>query len=271
MTIKTEFLPIKRYWRRDARLVEMQDELVLETPLEIFIQDMPYSSTMRLPGDDLYLVQGFLFTEGLISSLQDIRSMQHCQQRAGENRVLVELEQTSAWLQSLQDKDMQAHSTFSSCGLCGRIDLHTWLARQEQVPDSGWRVAAAELLHLQEALESRMEIFNRSGGTHAVLLYGPKLEELAFAEDVGRHNALDKAAGQVLACNMREQCALGLVSSRLSLEMVLKAARLGLQVLAGLSAATTLAVHTAHSLNMTLIGFLRPERMNIYCHGRRLY
>jgi FdhD protein len=94
---------------------------------------------------------------------------------------------------------------------------------------------------------------------------------MGFAEDIGRHNALDKAIGQVLSRQAKGGCPLGLVSSRLSLEMVLKAARLGLQVLAGVSAATTLAVQIAQELDMTLIGFLRPARMNVYTHAHRLY
>ncbi|MGM0424420.1 MAG: formate dehydrogenase accessory sulfurtransferase FdhD [Thermodesulfobacteriota bacterium] len=268
---RSRFLPIQRYWKQQAGFVQLEDELALEEPLEIFVQEEPYSSTMRLPGDDLSLVRGFCFTEGLIDSLQQIQEIKECTQSSAGERILVQLADTRAWLQGLEDKQMQKHQSLSSCGLCGRLDLESLLQRQARVPDLQWRISAANLLSLQHELESRMELFERTGCAHAAALFSPDLDLLGFAEDIGRHNALDKAIGQALFWKAEDVCPLGLVSSRLSLEMVLKAARLGLQVLAGVSAATTLAVKTAQELNMTLIGFLRPSRMNVYTHAHRLY
>ncbi len=270
MRDRTRYLPIQRFWREEGKFVDLQDELALEEILEIYIQDMPYSSTMRLPGDDVNLVRGFCFTDGLINSVKDIQEINYCPNTAGKNRILVYLSRTEAWLQSLQQKDMQEHKSLSSCGLCGRTDLNGLLGGLNAVQYKHWRVSADKLMDLQDFLGSRMELFDRTGCTHASALFSSDLETLGFAEDVGRHNALDKAIGQVLAQDAQDNCLLGLVSSRLSLEMVIKAARMGLQILAGVSAATTLAVDTAQRLNMTLIGFLRPRRMNIYTHAHRL-
>ncbi|MFW5931952.1 MAG: formate dehydrogenase accessory sulfurtransferase FdhD [Desulfohalobiaceae bacterium] len=270
MQDRTRFLQIQRYQKAQASFVQLEDELALEELLEIYIQEAPYSSTMRLPGDDLSLVRGFCFTEGLIDSLQDIQDIRHCQEREAQDRVLVQLARTTAWMQSMQDKDLQQHSSLSSCGLCGRLDLELLLQRVSKVPDLECRISATRLLSLQQELESRMEIFQRTGCAHAAALFTPGFDLAGFAEDIGRHNALDKAIGQALRNQGQGECHLGLVSSRLSLEMVLKAARMGLQVLAGVSAATTLAVQTALELDMTLIGFLRPGRMNIYTHSHRI-
>lgn len=266
---RSRFLPIQRYWRQQSGFVQLEDELALEEPLEIFVQEEPYSSTMRLPGDDLSLVRGFCFTEGLIDSLQQIKEIKECPQSSAGERVLVQLADNRAWLQSLESRQ---HQSLSSCGLCGRLDLEDFLQRRSRVLDLEWKVPAARLLELQHELESRMELFARTGCAHAAALFNPDLELIGFAEDIGRHNALDKAIGQVLARGTeKDACPLGLVSSRLSLEMVLKAARLGLQILAGVSAATTMAVQIAQELNMTLIGFLRPQRMNIYTFAHRVY
>jgi FdhD protein len=243
---------------------DVRDTLAVEEPLEIVVDGAPYAVTMRMPGDDTHLVMGFLLTEGVIASREDILSMNYCQGSLGERRIFVELRRGTEALRQRQE-----FLSKSSCGLCGKIsfgDVHTDIPRVVSVRT----ISRGGLLNLKRAIEARQEVFQCTGATHFAAIFDARHELLAFAEDIGRHNALDKAIGAVLAADAGNLAYLGIVSSRLSFEMVQKAGALGLEVLAGLSVATNLAVEMAENLGITLIGHLRATRMNVYTRAERI-
>jgi FdhD protein len=256
----TGFRPVVRIDEEHTRRVD--DELVVEDPLEIFVDESPYALTMRTPGHDRELVAGFCFTEGLISGIEDIESLDHCPGSLGEKRMFVALRHRRASREASLRKRREFISQ-SSCGLCGKeslAEVHT-----EIPPVSGRRgLRAAALPELRKAMEARQVIFARTGATHCAAIFAHDRSLLAFAEDVGRHNALDKAIGQTLLTRTRDRACLAMVSSRLSYEMIQKAGMLGIEILCGFSAASRLAVDLAESLNMTLVGFLRGARMSVY-------
>ncbi|EMG36410.1 formate dehydrogenase family accessory protein FdhD [Desulfocurvibacter africanus PCS] len=243
----------------------MRDTLAVEEPLEIVVDGAPYAVTMRMPGDDTHLVMGFLLTEGVIASREDILSMNYCQGSLGERRIFVELRRGVGEAR----RQRQEFLSKSSCGLCGKVsfgDVHTDIPRVASVRT----ISRSGLLGLKRAIEARQEVFQCTGATHFAAIFDARHELLAFAEDIGRHNALDKAIGAVLAADAGNLAYLGIVSSRLSFEMVQKAGALGLEVLAGLSVATNLAVEMAESLGITLIGHMRATRMNVYTRAERI-
>lgn len=251
-----------------GRSENVDDPVAVEDPLEIFIDEAPYAITMRMPGEDHDLALGFCFTEGLISGAADVEDIRHCTRELGEKRIFVRLRRRSASRESIL-RQRREHVSRSSCGLCGKeslAEVHT------DIPAVGGfdPVSAEHVWGLKAKVESMQEVFRRTGSTHFAAICDIDGEVLALAEDIGRHNALDKAIGRTLRMGMRLNAHIVLVSSRLSYEMVLKAGMLGTQVLAGLSAATSLAAELAETLNMTLIGHLRNERMNVYSRGARI-
>lgn len=269
----------KKIWKyaRGGLDREFFDDLAQEEPLEIFIDDLPYSLTMRLPGDDLSLVQGLLFSDGIIDHLGEIAKISPCQDTP--NRVHVALQASGQKRRRDFNGAGDARGknngryfpqvSMSSCGVCGKLDLGQFFLDLAPLTRFG-NFSLPGLFQAKSDLESRMGLFYQTGCIHAVAVYSQGLELLAFGEDIGRHNAFDKCLGQILSSRSQEDVFLAVCSSRLSLEMVQKAARVGVQVLAGMSAATSLAVDQAQEWKMTLIGFLRAERCNIYTWPGRI-
>lgn len=249
----------------DELLGEVVDDMAREEPLEIFVDGTPYAITMRLPGDDINLVTGFCLTEGLIDSAADLKSLEHCQNEMGEGRVLVALNRR---VEGLRDRK-GSYVSKSSCGVCGKQQLdeiygHVPVVTSERV------MGLKKVLGLKASFEARKDIFPIVGSTHSAAVFDHGGGMIAFAEDIGRHNALDKAIGALVRGNLQQRAYIAILSSRLSFEMVQKAAAAGIEVLAGVSAATTLAARFAEEKGITLIGFLRRNRMNIYTHPRRI-
>ncbi len=258
--------PTLRY--KDAALERIDDDVAVEEPLEIVIDDFPYAITMRMPGDDLNLVRGFLFTEGVTGDGLEAVSIAHCNGAQGHNRVLVSL-RSNGRARGGFFRQRNEFLSKSSCGVCGKSAI-------EEIFTDITPVAARDsftfrdILALKDVFEARKSVFPLAGSTHSAAMFSHERQLLAFAEDVGRHNALDKAIGAVLDAHDENAAAVALVSSRLSFEMVQKAGRLGVQLLAGVSAPTMLAIRFAEELGITLIGFLRRNRMNVYTHLERM-
>lgn len=240
------------------------DDLAGEEPLEIVVDGQPYAVTMRLPGDDGHLALGFLFTEGVIAGPEDVAGMRHCDGAAGENRLHVDLRRAGP-----RRSTAEPRLSVSSCGVCGAGSLER-LRTDIPAVGSAHAFTAEGLFAMRDTAEAQQALFSRTGGTHFAALYDAAGTLLAFAEDLGRHNALDKVIGKALQAGFRRRVALALVSSRLSYEMVQKAGMLGVEFLAGMSVATSLAAELAESLGMTLVGRLRRSSCNIYCGFERV-
>lgn len=267
MTEPVQKLPIWRW--RSSRVEELPDAVVVEEPLEIRLSGEPFQVLMRLPGLEKELALGFLFTEGIIKGLEEVVALHFC--GSGTDPLLppnvVDVKLTDAARQRQSRRHLEV--AYSSCGLCAK-EAVAEIRRQVRPVTSTLSLTPQKLLDLLARLEETQKVFQATGGTHAAALAGPDGQTFLLAEDIGRHNALDKVIGQGLLKRLKFGELVALLSGRASFEMVLKAARAGIPLLAAVSAPTTMAVELARELNLTLAGFARGERLNIYTHPERL-
>jgi len=266
--IKVQVLKCKTSTYKDNGLFAAEYDLAVEELLEIYIDDSPYAITMRLPGDDINLVTGFCFTEGIIGSRDDLLSIRYCEAIPGECRVLVYLDRERS-CNTVNLERRREYVSKSSCGLCGKSEADEIYSESPPVTTFHY-MSLGDILRFKQSFETRQTIFQLTGSTHSASLFGLRRNLLAFAEDIGRHNAFDKVIGALVNEGKTREAFLAIVSSRLSFEMVQKAGVLGLEILAGLSAPTSMAVEMADRLNITLIGFLRENSMSIYTHRQRI-
>jgi FdhD protein len=252
---------------------ETEDLLAVEEPLEIRIvygpensrQQKNISVTMCTPGYDAELATGFLFTEGIIRSKEDVLN---CNSPA-DNIVVAELRPGI----SFDPQKIERHFyTSSSCGVCGKssIDAVRNVFSNERVNDS-IKISASVLTKLPDTLRKQQEVFEHTGGLHASALFNLTGDLLITREDVGRHNALDKLIGaSLMKGDMPLDNHVLLLSGRASFELIQKAAMAGIKVVCAVGAPSSLAVELAKETEMTLIGFLRDGRFNIYCGEQRI-
>ncbi len=281
--------PIEQVVVQEGRTLRRarRDALATEEPIEIRVVRVadltspavageaafPVSVTMRTPGADFDLAAGFLFAEGVIEDAHQITAIRYCvdasQGEAQQYNVVNVFLTPEA---SFDPESLRRHFyTTSSCGVCGKGSIEAvWGAECTPIA-SEVEVSAQTLLALPGTLRASQAVFERTGGLHAAALFTPEGELLRVREDVGRHNAMDKLVGAaLLAGELPLSEAVLLVSGRLSFELVQKAARAGVPVLAGVSAPSSLAVELAEEVGMTLVGFLREGRFNVYTGGRRI-
>lgn len=256
---------------RDGQLSQVNDALATEEPLEIRINDQPVAITLRTPGHDADLAAGFCLTEGIIDHTDELDDVSPCCEAEMGNVMLVTL--TAAALARRQAAIARAkRETFlsSSCGLCGKQSLDR-IAQDIQPIEASITLSRELLMTLPDVMRSAQATFDRTGGLHAAGIFTPQGQLRTLREDVGRHNAVDKAIGQLLLTGqIPARSHVLLVSGRASFEIMQKAARAGIGVVAAISAPSSLAVDFARRFGMTLVGFLRPGRMNIYHDVARL-
>ena len=246
------------------------DEVTIEEPLEIRIGQDPIAVTMRTPGNDEELAAGFLLSEGIVRARSDLREIVHCTLPASLGHVLNVTLSVSA---KFNPAAVHRFGTISaSCGLCGKTSIE--FIRQQFPPiDPAARIQidAAKLLALPEALRNAQANFARTGGIHAAAIFTLDGELIVLREDIGRHNAVDKAIGRAfLDGPLSLSRHILLVSGRSSLEIVQKALAAGIPIVAAVSAPSSLAVNFARESGQTLIGFLRPPTFNVYSHIERV-
>jgi len=259
-------VPVQRAGSRDNKhAVGDQDLLAVEEPLQIRLGDRDLAITMRTPGNDEELAVGFLFTEGLLSGRDAIESV-----KPGENSLTIALKGDAP--PDLSSQTRHFYLT-SSCGVCGKASVNALVAAGCTAPPRGRpRVETATILNLPEALRATQPVFERTGGLHAAALFDASGMLQLVREDVGRHNAVDKLVGRsVLDGQIPLSDSLLLVSGRASFELVQKALMAGIPILAAVGAPSSLAVETAMRFGMTLAGFLRDGRFNIYSGAERIY
>jgi FdhD protein len=254
------------------------DAVAVEEPLEIRVDGEPVATTMRTPGSDADLALGFLFAEGILSGPQDVSSVAHCGRPGDEGWGNVIDVRSAAGIRLDPERLLDGHRVApvtSACGICGRRAIEALAARIRPL-EGGRRVAAGLLVSAIESISRSQPAFVRTGGLHAAVLLGDGGDLLAAAEDVGRHNAVDKVfgallrAGRIGAGRTGEGPAVLAVSGRTGFEIIQKAAAAGVAAVASISAPTSLAVDLAASAGITLAGFVRGGSMNVYAHPERL-
>lgn len=253
---------------------ESEDLLAVEEPLEIRLIYGPQktlknlSVTMRTPGNDEDLATGFLFTEGIIRSLADIVAIYN--NGSANQTITVELDPKLEF----DPLKMERHFyTSSSCGVCGKSSIEAVRTITSFQPGTGNNLAvdAGKLTSLPESLRKQQDVFQSTGGLHASALFDSNYNLLELREDVGRHNALDKLIGSCLKSGrMPLDKYILLLSGRASFELVQKAAMAGLQVICAVGAPSSLAVELSKNCGITLVGFLRDGRFNIYAGAERI-
>lgn len=257
-----------------ADAVARPDTLVVEEPLEIRVNGAPITVTMRTPGSDVELAQGFLLTEGLVARREDILSVRYCRgaDDDGVNTYNV-LDVTLAPEVPAPDVDPTRNFyTTSSCGVCGKASLEAVRLSSRHSPgDDPSSVTAHTLSALPDRLREAQKVFAATGGLHGAALFDTDGTALVVREDIGRHNAVDKVIGWALE-NHRIPLAgtVLLVSGRASFELTQKAVMAGIPVLAAVSAPSSLAVDLAGQSGLTLVAFLRGASMNVYTRPDRV-
>lgn len=239
------------------------DELAAEEPLEIRVEGAPVAVTMRTPGHDLDLVTGFLLTEGVIEDWDDVRAMAHVVDPSlpRDNTVDTVLsEGVPAARARSADRTFYASS---SCGICGKATIDRVFARFDALPPPP-PIHLDRLHDLPDRLRDHQAAFARTGGLHAAGLFTPDGTLVLSREDVGRHNAVDKAIGAAVRADIDLAAHLLVVSGRAGFEIVQKAVVAGIPLLAAVGAPSSLAADLAHRAGLVLVGFLRNDRFNVY-------
>ena len=258
--------------RGGARAAE-SDRAATEEPLEIRLHGHPFAVIMRTPGAERELAAGFLLAERVIDGADGLGTIAHCTDPGAdhpENVVDVTLADGSAeGIDRLLAGRRQVMSN-SSCGMCGRRTIES-LASAAAPLRATWSVPAAAIAKLPAQLRSRQAVFDETGGLHAAGLFASDGRLVDVAEDVGRHNAVDKIVGRML---MRDALPLSdhllCVSGRTSFEIVQKAIVAGIPIVAAVSAPSSLAIELAQEFGVTLVGFIRGDSFNIYAHAERI-
>jgi len=272
-------------FRRDAHGTRWEkDSLVVEEPLEIRLREgsaLPerFVVTMRTPGDDGDLVAGLLYGEGVIERIEEIVAIEPPESPGIAPELAKNVRVVTLAPRADRPRARRATVMGSACGVCGRTSVDDVAALAAAArrgkfstgegPSRDLTISASLLTSLPDALRARQSLFSSTGGLHAAGLFEADGSLLLAREDVGRHNATDKAVGAVLLS--RRPCPpILLVSGRLGFEIAQKAALAGVRIVAAVSAPTSLAVDLAEETGLTLVGFLRGERFNVYTHPERI-
>ena len=258
----------------DNELTSRRDRLATEEPLEIRLQEessaSPLAVTMRTPGSDFELVAGFLFSEGAVATKDDLVQMAYCVDREADeqlyNVITVRLREDIAEFTPLQ----RHFYTSSACGVCGKANLDALKILAKPV-ESKATVDATVVYGLADSLADGQGVFKKTGGLHAAALFDSAGNLLAVREDVGRHNAVDKVLGWAfLNDRLPLEDHILLVSGRTSFEIMQKAVMARVPIVCAVSAPSSLALEVARRFDMTLVGFLRGRRFNVYAGRERI-
>lgn len=270
--VDARYVPVRRTaWDGEHRL-DRGDVVVREEPLELRIGPATVAVLMRTPGHDEELARGFLVSERVVSGPEDVTSVRHCDQiedpEAEDNVVRINLApHVTVDLARLRRNLFSS----SSCGICGRASVDDLLEGFTPLDvDAGPAIDPAVLYALPARLRGAQDVFDLTGGLHAAGLFSAEGERLVVREDIGRHNAVDKVLGWQLARGGDAAGPVLMVSGRVSFEIVQKALAGRIPVVAAVSAPSSLAVDLARRAGITLVAFLRGERMGVYAHEARL-
>jgi len=266
---------------RDSHPTETEDIIAVEEPLEIILESGSHNDrtsrnlavTMRTPGNDVELALGFIFTEGIINRYDEVNKIEHDTTSCTEdkqNRILVSLHEHI--VPNLSNTERNFYTT-SSCGVCGKASINairTINTSRHHFTNEG-QIDGDIFLGLPNMLLNQQKIFAETGGLHSSAIFNHHGELLLLREDVGRHNALDKLIGSCLAQkDFYFEHSILLLSGRASFELIQKAVMAGISVVAAIGAPSSLAVSLAKEFGISLVGFLRNNRFNIYAGEQRI-
>ena len=279
MTVTSRAFTVNKIDGNSAKSVA--DQVAVEEPLEIRLgyktpegrTTSSVSITMRTPGFDAELAVGFLYSESIVRNANDIMKVEHSGPVAPDtgNHNIVRVDLASNVEVDLGRLQRHFYTT-SSCGVCGKSSLDALrVTGAQQLDSSHGSFSKATLIAMPDALRARQQTFDQTGGLHAAAAFDSQGEILVVHEDVGRHNAVDKVVGTLLARDLLPASELGLmVSGRASFELMQKTLIAGIPLLAAVSAPSSLAVQLANDFNISLVGFLRGDTFNIYSGGERI-
>ena len=235
------------------------DLIIEEIPLDVFVNTEFYAALMCTPLEVKELAIGFLFSEGVISSADFIKSIEH----PFENRLCVILN---------HEINVDPRSVRAITSGCGKGSVHVISLEEGSLKpiDSNSKFAASDILKLMKEFNSKSDLFKQTGGVHSCCICSAE-SILLFSEDIGRHNALDKVVGKALLSSLDLKDKLVMTTGRISSDIVVKVAKAGIQIIVSHSAPTSLALSIAKAANITIIGFARGSRMNIYCNEHRVF
>jgi FdhD protein len=261
----------------DGLETKRRDTVATEEPMELRLvaggRKETVAITMRTPGNDFELAAGFLHGEGIVSNRDDIAQVSYCTDPDIDADQLYNIVNVSLTADALPDlRTLERHfTTTSACGVCGKATLDSLEIRGCHVLDQGLLIHPETLYPMPDALRSAQGLFDSTGGLHAAGLFSASGELVSVREDVGRHNAVDKLIGSALLTDrlpLRE--AILMVSGRASYEITQKALAAGIPVVCAVSAPSSLAVSLAERFGLTLVGFLRGRRFNVYSGTERI-
>jgi FdhD protein len=241
-------------------------DVIIEAPLLIDVEGIAQYTILCTPIDKRFMAVGFLFSEGLIDSLNDIALIRECEDDPGVVRVKLTDKGTDKNVYPASGRNLVI---VSSCGACGTEEFSKKLEALPKVGDS-LRIEHTLLRSGIKAISGNQPLFDACGGAHWVGIFDGNGKKLASAEDTGRHNALDKAIGKCLCNGVPFAGCWAVLSGRVSLEMVSKCARAGIELIAAISAPTSLAVETAERCGITLCAFVRETRATVFTHPGRI-
>ncbi len=252
---------------------DRRDLVAVEEPMEVRVNGASFAVIMRTPGADRDLTAGFLLAEDVIRSADEIGAIEYCQDTTDEGRGnTINVTVTGGAVDRLTTRLSERRQVMmtASCGLCGRRTIASLQARVAAV-GGHWTVPTAVIAALPDRLRASQAVFESTGGLHAAGLFDRSGILQLSAEDVGRHNAVDKLAGRTLLIGRHPlDASILLLSGRTSFELVQKALVAGIPLIAAVSAPSSLAVDLAQQAGITLCGFVRGGHFNIYTHRRRI-
>jgi FdhD protein len=252
---------------------DRRDRVAVEEPMEVRVNGASFAVIMRTPGADRDLAAGFLLAEDVIRTADEIGTIEYCQDVTDEGRDnTINVAVTGAAIERLGARLGERRQVMmtASCGLCGRRTIESLQSRVAGV-QGDWAIGAGVIAALPDRLRGAQAVFASTGGLHAAGLFDQSGVLQLSAEDVGRHNAVDKIVGRTLLAGKHPlDASLLLVSGRTSFELVQKALLAGIPLLAAVSAPSSLAIDLARQANITLCGFVRGPHFNIYSHPHRI-
>jgi FdhD protein len=257
--------------RMDGTVLRRDDRVSVEEPLEIRVGAETLAVTMRTPGEDFDLAAGWLLAEGIVRRPEEIVRMEHCREvRSPEEEGNVVIVRTTAPASASLDRARRLLLTSSSCGLCGKGSIESLRGHFTAVTSDAV-IDPAVLRRLPDTLRTAQANFAETGGLHAAGVFSLEGDLLAAREDIGRHNAVDKAIGALFREGRVPLAAAVLtVSGRVSFEIVQKALAAAIPIVAAVSAPSSLAIDLAAESGMALVGFLRNGAFNVYAGAERL-